>query len=922
MAEEARVATAPIGRERELEELDAFLDAAPKAPRALLLKGEPGIGKTTLWRAAVEAARERGFRVLTARPAEAEASLSFAALGDLLADTTDTIGALPEPQRRALRVALLLEKQEGGVATDSRTLSVALLGLLHRLAEDTAVLVAVDDVQWLDPPTAGALTFALRRLSSEPVSFLGAARPEPVGLAAEGMHVASVGPLAPSAIDAIVRRTLDARPPRPVLRRLGHASGGNPFYALELARGFLHEEGQLEATDPLPLPPSLGDLLRTRLTALPRSSRRALSAVAALAQPTPELVERAVGDDARGLQAARDAGIVDVEDGVVRFTHPLLASAVYADVDPQRRRELHRQLAAVVADREERARHLAVAVEPPDADVALALEEAAEGAFERGATENAAELMEDAVRFTPASFVDALQRRRLTAAGYLARTGAKDRAREVFGKARSVARAGPERARIALTGTWFGLLSGPSRIASLRDAVEDAQDDPLLLVKVHSALVAPLLYSDSPDVAGAEHHAATALELAEAIGDDAHLALALCCVAHTAFVAGRGIDMERVDRAAALEAVAGNPYGNVGVVQGLLGGVLTAAGELEAARRVLGAKAAEERRRADIGVASTLSELARVEIGAGNWQRAQALAAESVEVAREVGDVPIQAYAHRRLTALAVLRGEEQRARELAAEGLRLADVAETPLTRADLMSQLGLLELALGDAAAAASQLEKVARFVAEAGFGDPDVHSFVPDQVEALIATGELEKAEAATAAFESKAERLERKPALATAARCRGQVVAARGDLAGAVDMLAKARAAAADVGQPFELARTMLVEGTVLRRARRIAEARHTLTQALAMFEELGAALWAQRTRRELARLGGRPSRARELTPTEEQIADLVASGKSNRDVASALHISPRTVEWNLSKVYKKLNVGSRTELAAKLEHRPG
>src|SRR6266511_2640517 len=443
MAEEARVATAPIGRERELEELDAFLDAAPKAPRALLLKGEPGIGKTTLWRAAVEAARERGFRVLTARPAEAEASLSFAALGDLLADTTDTIGALPEPQRRALRVALLLEKQEGGVATDSRTLSVALLVLLHRLAEDTAVLVAVDDVQWLDPPTAGALTFALRRLSSEPVSFLGAARPEPVGLAAEGMHVASVGPLAPSAIDAIVRRTLDARPPRPVLRRLGHASGGNPFYALELARGFLHEEGQLEATDPLPLPPSLGDLLRTRLTALPRSSRRALSAVAALSQPTPELVERAVGDDARGLQAARDAGIVDVEDGVVRFTHPLLASAVYADVDPQRRRELHRQLAAVVADREERARHLAVAVEPPDADVALALEEAAEGAFERGATENAAELMEDAVRFTPASFVDALQRRRLTAAGYLARTGAKDRAREVFGKARSVARAGP-----------------------------------------------------------------------------------------------------------------------------------------------------------------------------------------------------------------------------------------------------------------------------------------------------------------------------------------------------------------------------------------------------------------------------------------------------------------------------------------------
>jgi DNA-binding CsgD family transcriptional regulator len=910
------VGTGLLGRDRERERLESFLDAAATAAHGLLLKGEPGIGKTSLWRLGIERARERGFRVLTARPAEPEASLSFAALGDLLTDTPDTIGALPEPQRRALRVALLLE-EESGAAIDSRTLAVALLGLLRRLAEETPVLIAIDDVQWLDPPTAAALQFASRRLESERVSVLGTARPEPIPLTTEAILVVSIGPLNESAIETLVRRVLEIPPARAVIRRLGDASGGNPFYAVELARAFLEEQPYLQPTDPLPVPADLSDLLRRRLSALPPASVRALSAAAALAQPTRDLVAGAVGDDVEGLEDALAAGIVEAADGVIRFTHPLLAAAVYRDTDPRARRELHRRLAGVVGDLEERARHLALAVEPPDAEVAATLEEAAARGFARGATESAAELTELALRFTPAPLADALHRRRLAGTGYLARTGAKARARELLDEASLAASPGAERARIAVTATWFGIWDRASCIAALRNAVEDARDEPLLLLQVHG-LLGGILHG-APDVVGAQHHSAIALELAEQIGDDADLALAWVGVANAALLSGRGIELELAQRAADLEADAGNPYGNVGVAQSFLGFLLALRGDLDVARSIFEAKIAEERRRGDIGVGGTLCQLAWLEIQAGKWPRAQRAAEESLELAREVGDVVTEVYAQRWLTKLAVLRGEAERARELASEGLRLADVAQAPVAGAQILSDLGLLELSLDEAEAAAAYFGDVARFVADAGLGGPLLSSFVPEHVEALIAMDDLDHAEAVLRAFESQASRLDLEVELAHAQRCRGGLAAARGELDAAVVTLAEARAAAAELGQPFELGRALLAEGTVLRRARRIAEARAALTRSLSLFDELGAALWAQRARRELARLGGRPGQTGELTPTEQQIAELVAGGRSNPEVARMLHVSPKTVEWNLSKVYRKLGVASRTELAAKLVH---
>ena len=218
-----------------------------------------------------------------------------------------------------------------------------------------------------------------------------------------------------------------------------------------------------------------------------------------------------------------------------------------------------------------------------------------------------------------------------------------------------------------MTATWFGIWDRASCIAALRNAVADARDDPLLLLKLHGLLGGTL--SGAPDVVGAQHHSAIGLELAEQFGDDADLALALVGVASTALLSGRGLELELAQRAAVLEADAGNPYGNVGVAQSFLGGLLALRGDLDVARKIFEVKIAEERRRGDIGVGGTLCQLAWLEIQAGDWPRAQRAAEEYSNWGAEVGDILTEVYAQRWLTMLAVLRGEAERARELRMRG-------------------------------------------------------------------------------------------------------------------------------------------------------------------------------------------------------------------------------------------------------------
>ena len=366
-----------VGRDEELAAVAAFLDG--DLPAALVLAGEAGIGKTTVWRAGLGHARERGVRVLDCRPAESEARLSFAGLTDLLEPVLGAVlGALPSIQRRALEAALLLAEDER-LPPDQRTISTACLGAFRGLAEGGRVLVAVDDVQWLDPPTALVLEFVARRLAEEPVGLLVAERvagegEAPLGLGKADLEVGRVrlGPLSTGALHRLLRDQLGVTLTRPALRRVHEASGGNPFYALELVRALQARGGRIQPGRPLPVPQTLEAILRERLEALPTGAREVLAAAAALARPTESLL-----DDAPALEQAAEEGIIELADGEIRFSHPLLASAAYASVGPADRRRLHRRLAESVTDPEERARHLALGAEEPSEDVAGRLDDAA-----------------------------------------------------------------------------------------------------------------------------------------------------------------------------------------------------------------------------------------------------------------------------------------------------------------------------------------------------------------------------------------------------------------------------------------------------------------------------------------------------------------------------------------------------------------
>ena len=333
-----------IGREDELAAVRAFATSL-RGGSALLIEGEAGIGKTTLWRAGVEMARGHELRVLAATPSAAESGLSFAAVGDLLEPVLDTVlPRLPAPQRHALEFALLLAEARGAVP-DQRAVAVALLGALRALAGRGGVLVAVDDVQWLDPASAAALAFALRRVRDQPVAFLLAERAGERSPLDAGVARLAVGPLGIGAIHGLLRERLGVGLPRPTLRRLHEVSGGNPSYALELARAL---EPAGAGVEPLVVPPTLLELVAQRLEALPRETREALQIAAALSQPTVGVLARAAPGSGRALDVAVQARVIEVDEGRIRFAHPLLAAGAYAAVPPGRRLELHARLAELV----------------------------------------------------------------------------------------------------------------------------------------------------------------------------------------------------------------------------------------------------------------------------------------------------------------------------------------------------------------------------------------------------------------------------------------------------------------------------------------------------------------------------------------------------------------------------------------------
>ena len=397
MGDNARVTAAIgsnlVGRESELALLHRFIDEIADGSCGAVISGDAGIGKTVLWRATVEAAEAAGVRVLATRCVEAEMPVALGGLSDLLDETLEDVAAdLAEPQRRALAVAIGLETPSVE-RPDPVVLPRAFLACLRALADRSPVLLAIDDLHWLDPPSERTLAFAVRRLGDAPVGVLVTRRGDaanPLGLSHdmdERLVAVRVGALSVGALHHLIRTRLGVRISRPALARVHEASGGNPMFALEFAKSVGSTDG------PLPLPSSLEELVRERVAAFPSDVLPLLAAVAATVRPTPALLAAVVDDSTALLEAASAAGAVTVDpEGIVRFAHPLFAAAAYAAVRPAARRALHERLAMLGGDDDERARHLALASVEPDSETAKLIDGAAMRARARGAPDAAATL--------------------------------------------------------------------------------------------------------------------------------------------------------------------------------------------------------------------------------------------------------------------------------------------------------------------------------------------------------------------------------------------------------------------------------------------------------------------------------------------------------------------------------------------------
>ena len=880
-----------------------------------MLEGTPGIGKTTLWLAGLELARARGFRVLSARPAAAERELSFSALGDLLGEVLAETTALPEPRRRALSVALLLE-EASGPPPDARSIGVATRDLLRLAAGEQPLLVGLDDAQWLDPPSREALEFALRRLDGSRVRLLCTARADAEEvLSVPGSERFTVGPLSLGALRELLHSRLGVQLPRPTLVTLHETAAGNPLFALELASAL---GGDLPpAGEPLPLPRTLGEVVAARLERVRDQAAETLLAVAVLARPTISAVVAAVGDPAaQELQLVLDAGVVEADGDRLRFTHPLLAAATLAKASHADRRRMHRTVVDLAGDAEERARHLGAAAEGPDPDVAAALEEAAGLARRRGAPAAAAELAESAARLTPVGDAAEARRRTRAAADHLFAAGSTVRARDVLERALREAPRGRERAEVALQ--LVRLLDTHERAGVdelIAGAFDDAEGDPRLLARIHQLLAYLLVNEDWPQ---ARHHARISLGHAEQVDDPVLLVAALSLAGVTAFWCGDGIDHDGAVRGIALEsALPQLPLDSR--PSSAYAFQLKWAGDVEQARPLYEQLRVEMRGEGDAELGGALFYSAFHELISENWEQAARFADEAHEVAVLSERTAGVAFALDAQAIVAAHRGDVAAARSGAAAARSSAEAMGLP---AHLLGgwAIGLVELTLGEAAAALPALRTATDYWLASGAGEPNMLSTFPLHVEAAVALGELAEARDLLDWVEPRAEKLDRAWSLACAARGRALLAEAAGDEAGADVAFARAYEQHERWPQQwrtYELARTQLAHGTILRRRRRGREAHELLDHALASFERLGARLWAEQTRSELARIGSRAAAAgRELTETERRIAALAIEGRSNKEIAAALHLSPKTVEWNLSRIYAKLGVRSRAQLAAR------
>ena len=901
---------AVVHRPFELRTVSEFLRSVTQQPSGLVIEGEPGIGKTTLWLSAIEQARDSGYRVFSARVGQAESVLAYATVADLFRDIDATVLAvLPDIQRVAVDRVLLRASSEDHT-TDQRVVAAAFASVFDCLAADSPVLIAIDDLQWLDRSSKDVLAFAARRFEAQ-VGLLLTERSDADGGSAvtwlklsrpDRIERVPVGPLSLGGLHTLVSARLGRSFPRPTMVRIAEISGGNPFFALELARAI--DAGSSKAQ--FMLPGSLSELMRLRIGRLDREARKLLLAAASVVDPTVELLAQVTGACVESLGEAEAKGIIGIDGNIVRFVHPLLAHSVYTDASPAERRAMHRSLAEAVTMPELKARHMALASARADPETLHALDTAADEAAARGAPAAAAELMELAIGLGGDQ-----PERRIHAAEHHFNAGDPERARALLEQTLEKLSPG------TLRGTALNLLAGvhlyddhwTEAVAVLERALDDAKDSPALLVQTLIVLAFGQRMISKFDESLVS--ARMAVTYAEQLGDAALISRALAMAVQLNFMYGHGVDEISLRRAVELEDSAIDvltPF-SASMIEGL---VLAWTGQLDAAHARMEAL---HRRCTERGAENDLTAVAScealIEIWRGNLIEAARLADEAIERAEQgSGSLAIALSMRAMVTAYV---GREHDSRADARAVLDIARFSVSPRLAEWPVMTMGFLEVSVGNYAQALEAVQPMQRTFEAIPGTEIMTASYIPDAVEAMISLGRGGEAEPLIEALECNGRRLDRPWMLAVGARCRSMWLAARGDVEAAARKAQDAMAEHDRLPMPFERARTQLLLGQLHRRQRQKERSRAILREALQAFEAMGTPLWADRVRAELARAEAAPTRDLTLTPSERRVAELAASGMTNRDVAAALFISPKTVEANLARIYRKLGIKSRAEL---------
>ena len=903
-----------LGRGPQLAVCRAALSGGRANAVAVVIAGPAGIGKTTLWRAVADSFSVDALVLRTTGLPGTQAAL--ANLADLLDPVTATgLAGLPQPQATALRVAL-------GLAAPGTSLAGALperavVGVLRGLAPG-GVVVAVDDEQWVDADTRRLLEIAAARLSGASVRWLVAVRSGHAGRGLVPVLEHELGPrltwvdlagLDDAAVSELILTRFPGQWSPGQLRRVVTLAAGNPYTAVEVARETVASGGR-DGPAAL-LPSALAESLRGRLARLTPQALAVVQAAALAGTPTRALLRALAGGPAgEQVDEALEADVLRAASPgpVLRFSHPLLREAAEGMLTGPARRRLHRAIGASLDDPHEAAWHLACGADEPDEALAQRVDLAVQDASARGAPARAAALAGAAVDLTPDPGSHQAWHRRVVWLERLATAGEHEQVRRLGDRwAPQV----PATLRGQLTAirahvqtdfeAAFALLAEAFQEMAGRDPARAAQVGMEISITLGGLL---------GRLADARAYTAAAVTQARAAADPVILRGALAADGLLAARAGDADAGERLRAAVQLPGFTDTPFPYDAPETALAQWHLWR-GELDHARHLLQAVVTvAERHGSDESAEGARIYLADVEWRAGNWDAAAAYAAAAARWCRETGygqEGP-PAYV---VSLVEAGRGDLGHARTLAAGGVHAAEAQRDWTYAAHCRWVLGQIELSVDDPPAALRWLEPIADILQQRGIGEPGVHPFLPDLVEAWAAVGHLDRAAGRLAWLQDAARRLDHPWARITSARSLAVLHLAERDPTAAVQAVTAVIPEARQRRLPFELGRCLLILGTAQRKARQRRNAAVSLDEAAATFGDLGAPRWQALAAAQRARLA--PGGDEGLTPAERRIAELAASGHSNPEIAAVLFISSKTVEANLTRIYRKLGVRGRVDL---------